>query len=205
METLLYIMNKSGKPIYLQAIGRVNGEILKHLREDLRKQFDKFNFSIEIVKEAIPLKSSEYKESRKQYEGDFILDRLFQYSVERQFFRTLGILDVDIYSGSFNFNFGISTAPNNELLKYYGSCIISITRLRQEFYGYDKNYSLFRSRILKEAVHELGHTLGLSHCKNQCIMRFSNQLSHTDQKPMNFCNTCNKKLSRFLKKIHFKT
>ena len=39
-------------------------------------------------------------------------------------------------------------------------------RLRQEFYGLEKNEQLFLQRVVKEAVHELGHTFGLGHCQS---------------------------------------
>jgi archaemetzincin len=54
-----------------------------------------------------------------------------------------------------------------------GVCIISLVRLRQEFYGLLKNENLFLERALKEAVHELGHTYRLGHCGDtRCIMHF---------------------------------
>ena len=49
-------------------------------------------------------------------------------------------------------------------------------------------------RILKETIHELGHTFGLKHCHNNCVMRFSNSLADTDKKPVKFCASCLKQL-----------
>jgi len=56
---------------------------------------------------------------------------------------------------------------------------------------------LFRERILKEAVHELGHTFGLSHCSSpSCVMFFSNSLPGTDRKKSDFCPECRRRLLR---------
>jgi archaemetzincin len=66
-----------------------------------------------------------------------------------------------------------------------------LPRLRQEFYGLNTNKSLFYQRIIKEAVHELGHAFGLKHCNNpMCVMHFSNSLPDTDIKQNSFCDIC---------------
>lgn len=196
-------MSKPEKQIYLQKIGKINTDLLEDLKAGLDNKFKKFNLSIRIIDDRLPLLESEYNKMRKQYDGSKILPRLFKNSRDRQYFRTLGILDVDVYSSGLNFVFGIATPPHNELTRKFGVSLISITRLKEEFYDHQNNEVLFQERVLKEALHEIGHTFGLKHCENKCIMRFSNYLGETDQKPAEFCESCSKALTRFLNNIDF--
>lgn len=191
-------MIKPKKKIYLQEIGKINNKTSKNLEKGLKKRFEKFNLFIILAEEPLPLLESEYNEIRRQYDGSKILTRLFNHSKKEQYFRTLGVLDVDIYSSGLNFVFGIATPPNSKATRNFGVSIISMSRLKEEFYNKKKDENLFKERTLKEAVHELGHTLGLNHCDNYCIMRFSNYLAQTDEKPIEFCKSCTAKISRFI-------
>jgi archaemetzincin len=98
------------------------------------------------------------------------------------------VVDVDLFVPGLNFVFGL--APGS-------TAVISLVRLRHEYYGERKNEYLFRDRALKEAIHELGHTFGLHHCPDiRCIMHFSNCLEDTDIKCPDFCKVCSNKIGR---------
>src|SRR5208283_5134244 len=73
-----------------------------------------------------------------------------------------------------------------------GTCaVVSSHRLRQEFYGLPADPKLQHERLLKEAVHELGHTLNLSHCEDyQCAMAPSHGVEWIDLKTSRFCRGC---------------
>ena len=102
--------------------------------------------------------------------------------------RVLGVVDVDLYAADLNFVFGEADPKE-------GVAVISLARLRQEFYGLAPNESLFHERILKEAVHELGHTYSLGYCPDPaCVMHFSNSLKDTDIKKSSFCLKCHPRL-----------
>lgn len=90
----------------------------------------------------------------------------------------LAITQRDLFAGGLNFVFGIASPR--------GACVVSTARLRA---GADD--ALFCARLVKEAIHELGHTLGLEHCADPgCVMHFSNRLADTDRKGDAYCRRC---------------
>ena len=119
-----------------------------------------------------------FKAERQQYRGDVFLKLAHHEPGER----VLAVTECDLYADNLNFVFGMADS--------LGRCaVISLYRLRA---GADEE--TFRRRAVKEAVHELGHTFGLSHCANpRCVMHFSNSLGDTDRKGSEWCELCEQK------------
>ena len=173
--------------IYLVPAGNVDKKVVEAIKEMLPNSLP-MTVKIEIAPQEKILESA-YDPSRQQYSADMTLNDISQrVNLDIRVESALVIVDVDLYSPELNFVFGIS-----DLSKVMG--IISLTRLRNEFYGRKPDNKLFLERALKEAVHELGHAWGLSHCPDRkCVMYFSNSLSDTDRKKSSFCHECRKKL-----------
>ena len=73
-----------------------------------------------------------------------------------------------------------------------GPCaVVSAHRLRQEFYGLPADGTLLRQRLLKEAVHELGHAFGLRHCIDyRCAMASAHAVEWIDLRESSLCESC---------------
>jgi archaemetzincin len=168
--------------IIIVPIGEVDGRILEDLEQSLGEIFGK------EVSMGPTLNSPDYAYNgrRKQYFSSAILLKLRE--VERGVGdRLLGVADLDLYVPSLNFVFGEADVENR-------LAVMSLRRLSQEFYSLSEDMDRFKERILKEAVHELGHTYGLGHCSNPlCVMHFSNSLLDTDIKKASFCPQCEKR------------
>ena len=180
--------------ILLLKIGQVDKIILVKLKKNLEWLFKDFQIKVRILPKELDLNNSYYHPEKRKYNADRIIEAMNEYLLNYDFFRVLGILNEDIYSRTYNFIFGCADGIISK------TALISVIRLNESFYSRTEDNSLFKKRILKEAIHELGHTFGLFHCQNHCVMQFSNSLMEADNKPIRFCNNCLKKLKVFLSK-----
>lgn len=168
-------------------VGQVDSHVIDRIQENLNMIFPKTTCA--LISETMPIPSEAFNNARQQYRSDIILSRVHSYAEkDKALDRVLGTVNVDIFVPELNFVFGEAECPGKATL-------ISLWRLRPEFYGKAPNMELFLERITKEAVHELGHSLGLRHCSNPfCVMYFSNSIFETDRKQSLFCNKCDLKV-----------
>jgi archaemetzincin len=168
-------------------IGKVDHYVVSGIQENLKMAFQKAEFT--LIGEPLPITEEAFNRARQQYQSSIILAKVEdQARKEEALDRVLGIVDVDIYVQELNFVFGEARCPGR-------AALISLWRLKPEFYGKPSDVELSAERGTKEAVHELGHTFGLRHCSNPfCVMYFSNSIFDTDRKQSLFCSRCQMKL-----------
>jgi archaemetzincin len=167
------------KVVHLIPAGSVEEELLKELVKSIR---DKLGVMAEIG-ELIGIPEEAFDARRNQYHSTRILNSLEKVGAFGKA-QLMVVTEVDLFVPTLNFVFG-EALPSKEV------AIISLCRLRQEFYGKPADHKLLKKRMVKEVVHELGHVWGLRHCPDpRCVMFFSNSLADTDRKSDNFCKRC---------------
>jgi archaemetzincin len=121
--------------------------------------------------------------ARNQYNSTWILSQLLTQAPEGNC-KILAVTDVDLYIPVLTFVFGEAQLNGK-------TAVVSTFRLRDELYGLPKNPQRLKERLEKEAVHELGHTFGLIHCRTpNCVMYPTSYAEEIDFKTKNFCSTC---------------
>ncbi len=124
-----------------------------------------------------------FNKDRNQYHSTAILRRLAQARGDRPD-PVLGITDVDLFVPDAPFVFG-------EADRDARAAVVSLARLSTAPDGKPADPERLRHRLQVEAIHELGHLLGLSHCQDvRCAMLLSHTPSDCDRKGVGLCAAC---------------
>lgn len=96
----------------------------------------------------------------------------------------LAVIDIDLFVPGLEFILGEADPVN-------GNAVISLARLRQEFYNKNSDLQLFINRTIKTALYGIGCLYGLRNCPDRkCVMCFSGSVEDTDYKDILFCHIC---------------
>jgi len=124
-----------------------------------------------------------YDASRAQWSAPALLESVLAW-LPPGIPKALGVTGEDLFIPMLSFVYGQAQLKGR-------AGVVSVARLRQEFYGLPGNDALLLERARKEAVHEAGHLLGLVHCQAPgCVMRLSVQVGQIDLKGEAPCPSC---------------
>ncbi len=175
------------KVIGVQRLGTIEDEILDAVRRSITEAFD---VEVrELEKKDSPVYALD--ERRRQFNSELVLRQLLvdRPSGVTQF---LAVTDVDLFIPMLTFVFGQAQLRG-------AAALVSVARMRQEFYRLPPKPLLTIQRVKKEAVHELGHALGLTHCLvKSCPMSLTTSVQLLDQKGTELCGGCRTLLRRLL-------
>ncbi|MCS7097428.1 MAG: hypothetical protein NZ922_00370 [Candidatus Methanomethyliaceae archaeon] len=177
------------KKIILAITENSNHELLTIAESSYRKKFS----NLKIYEKPISITKVPYRiniKGERQYLADAILKEGASLLEENSVL--IIITDFDIYTYGTNYIFGLAT-------KYMG--IVSSARINPKFwsqipeiYQYTTmGREFFIKQYEKVLLHELGHTISLTHCNNiKCVMKFSNSPIELYSKGENYCEKCQK-------------
>lgn len=165
--------------VQLLPVGKVDSTLLPALGSAIDRSL---RIECDILTQALDTVPS-YHPERQQYQSSEILQRM--QTVDRPAgCHLLGVTAVDLYIPILKYVFGEAQLG--------GPCaVVSYHRLQQEFYGLDRDDDLLSERLLKESLHELGHTLHLRHCRDyRCAMASAHAVEWIDLREKAFCESC---------------
>ncbi len=133
--------------------------------------------------DVVPIPEDTFMESRDQYNAMAIIKHLDK-ELSPDSLKILGITRLDICNPILTYVFGEA---------YMGgrSAVMSSARLGVGDRGLPVSREHFLDRVVKVAIHEIGHTFGVPHCHtDRCVMRASNNIPDLDVKLNYLCTYC---------------
>jgi len=165
--------------VELVRIGAVAPSVMRQLRQDLARSLA---HAVWISPREID-PAPAFDPARGQYLATRLLEMLAAFPAQENVQR-IGIAEVDLFLPVFTHVFGAAQLDGTV-------GVASLHRLRPEFEGDRPDAGRTRSRLAKEVLHELGHTLGLVHCRVPwCAMAASRLPEQVDLKDAAYCSPC---------------
>ncbi len=157
--------------LLIQVVGNFNKQLLSRTKTELAKHFK--TIKVNAV-QSFP--RSAYYVPRKRYKADTIIAHLAKQTPEGLVSIALTHEDISTKKGAIaDYGImGLGFCPGR-------ACVVSTFRLKQEN---------LEEQFFKLCLHELGHTAGLPHCKQQnCFMRDAEGKNNFDEE-RGFCESC---------------
>jgi len=183
------LRSKSAHNIIISPIGDVTPDLSGPISKEIKRIY---GYPTEVLSLLDDIEFA-FHPNRNQYHSTPILEQLAQKAPAGAI-KVLALVEVDLF-------IPILTHVYGEAQLGGAACIVSTVRLN-EGHSYLSMQEPFLSRIVKEAVHELGHTFQLRHCREHtCLMHYCRNESDVDRKSDQLCRYCKVLLEDEIKRM----
>jgi archaemetzincin len=184
-------MSSKEQILVISPIGTLgsDADLLDRLGKELRESFGYPT----TVRSLLDEKDLWLDPVRKQYHSTPILDTLAMISPPEAV-KVLALTTVDLFIPILTHVYGEAQLGGK-------ACILSTYRFTQDL-ALVARTETFHGRLVKEAVHEVGHTFNLRHCRDSgCVMHYCRSVREVDRKSNQFCRYCTVILGDEMKKM----
>ena len=172
------LTSQSEHSILISPVGELSIELIAAVAGEIKQVFGFSTETSPILKDL----SFALDDNRNQYHSTAILDRLAA-DIPSHTVRVLAITQVDLFIPILTYVYGEAQLGG-------AACIVSTFRLNEGRSGLNISPK-YIDRIVKEAIHELGHTFNLRHCpEHTCIMHHCRNEEDVDRKSDQLCRYC---------------
>lgn len=131
---------------------------------------------------------------RRQYHSTPILEKLSD-AAPGWALKVLGLVEEDLFIPILTHIYGEAQLGGR-------ACMVSTHRLGEGLPSTGQGRAAYEERVVKEAIHELGHTFNLRHCPDTaCIMHYCHTVEDVDRKANDLCRYCTVLLNDELERL----
>ena len=179
----------SPNTIFISPIGDFSPELLDRISGEIQRIYT-FPTAVRSLLTDIEFA---YHPNREQYHSTPILEKLAR-NAPAGAVKVLALVQVDLFIPILTHVYGEAQLGGK-------ACIVSTIRLNEGHHALNTQEP-YLSRILKEAIHELGHTFKLRHCREHtCLMHNCRNEGDVDRKSDQLCRYCNVLLEDDIKRL----
>ena len=175
--------------ILISPVGELSTELMEALAAEIERVFGCATETGTVLEDL----SFALDQNRQQYHSTLILDQLAA-NTPHHCLKTIAIAQVDLFIPILTHVYGEAQLGGT-------ASIVSTFRLNESRAGLNIA-PRYIERIVKEAIHELGHTFNLRHCpEHTCIMHYCRNEEDVDRKSDELCRYCKIMLEDEIKRL----
>ena len=172
------MINTQPQKVIISPIGKRDNELIELIAAEIKSIF---GHKTETIPFLDPVDFA-FDPVRKQYHSTPILEKLDSFAPS-QAMKVLGIVQDDLFIPILTHVYGEAQLGGR-------ACMVSTYRLKEGL-SVAGSSGAYQRRVVKEAIHELGHTFNLRHCRDSaCIMHYCHTVEDVDRKTDQLCRYC---------------